>query len=323
MDVDSICSQLNLDPFRSGLQMMAAEDLARDFFPRLDTDRPALVGPLGSLAIARQVRRTLLVNYPADHAVTLLDGESRSERTVGTLTRGRVGAGSILYLPPLAEPGSPEMLACLVARLQAPGGCPWDRKQTHSSLRRALLEETYEVIEALDEDDPVKLREELGDLLLHVLFQTNIAQRQGEFTLSQVGEELAAKLIRRHPHVFGETEVASAEEVVSNWERIKQEEKRAAGKAAARPSLDANIPHALPALARAQKIVERARRKGIEPDGTLPDSVAAEVGKGKGREKALGELLFGLAAFAEENGMDATTALRAATQRFVRKADKA
>ncbi len=322
MNLNSICAELNLDPLPMGLQIVDAAELARDYFPRLDTDRPALIAGVDTQMLARKARQTLLVNYPARQPVTLLDQGKKTELTLGNLTRARFGKGAVLYLPPLAEPSSPQTLAALVARLRAPGGCPWDREQTHTSLRRALLEETYEVIEALDENDPVKLREELGDLFLHVIFQAQIARDEGEFTLAEVGEELAAKLIRRHPHVFGEVEVANADEVVTNWERIKQEEKKAAGKAQAAPTLDANIPHALPALARAQKVFERAQRKGIARDGQLPPDWLTRVGRSKNRERALGDLLFALAAWAEENELDATSALRAATTRFVKDADK-
>ena len=319
MDLTRICSQLNLDPLARGLQIADAQEVARDFFPRLDTDRPALIANLDSLALARRVRRTLLINYPAAHEVALVQDHRTVTRTLGTLTRDVPFApGVVLYLPPLPEPSSPQTLAAIVARLRAPKGCPWDRKQTHTSLRRALLEETYEVVEALDEDDPAKLREELGDLFLHVLFQAQIARDEDEFRLAQVGEELAAKLIRRHPHVFGEVQVANADEVVTNWERIKQEEKRAAGKQPAR-TLESNIPRELPALVRAQKIFERAQRQGI----TLKDGrftpLLAKLGRGKQRERALGELLLALTAYAEANHLDATSALREATARFVAK----
>jgi tetrapyrrole methylase family protein/MazG family protein len=319
LELDLLCSQLNLDPLAHGLQIVDAQDLGRDFFPRLDGDRPALVANLASRDLAIAVRRTLLVIYPASHQVKLLNGGKPLKRTLGTLSRGvKFSKNSVLYLPPLPEPGSPQTVAAILARLRAPGGCPWDRKQTHASLRRALIEETYEVIEAIDEDDPAKLREELGDLLLHVLFQTQIARDQDEFTLAEVGADLAAKLIRRHPHVFGEVEVANADEVVANWERIKQTEKRAAGAHPAPPTLDANIPREMPALARAQKIHERARRAGIALSPVhLPDGLVKRIGRGRKRERELGEVLFALAAWAEENGLDATSALRGATARFV------
>lgn len=177
------------------------------------------------------------------------------------------------------------------------------------------------MIEAIDEGDPAKLREELGDLLLHVLFQTQIARDQDEFTLAEVGAELAAKLIRRHPHVFGEVDVASADEVVANWERIKQAEKRTAGAHPAATTLDANIPRELPALARAQKVYERAHRAGVAlKPNHVADDLDKRIGRGKKRERELGELLFELAAWAEENHLDATSALRGATARYVEKA---
>jgi tetrapyrrole methylase family protein / MazG family protein len=322
IDLEFICAQLNLDPLANGLQIVGASELARDFIPRLDTDRPTLIAELASIELARSVRRTLLGIYPPSHRATLLSGRKALERTLGSLTRdARLTKNSVLYLPPLPEPGSPQTVAAIVARLRAPGGCPWDRKQTHASLRRALIEETYEVIEAIDEGDPAKLREELGDLLLHVLFQTQIARDQNEFTLAEVGAELAAKLIRRHPHVFGEVEVAGAEEVIANWERIKQAERRTAGAQPAASTLDANIPAELPALARAQKVHERARRAGIaiSPE-RLPDGLVKRIGRGKKREKELGGLLFALTGWAEENQIDASSALRRATARFVEKA---
>lgn len=325
LDLNRLCAQLNLDPLANGLQIVDASELAHDFFPRLDSDRPALIANLSSPELARAIRRTLRVIYPALHQVVLLMGGKLCACTLGALTReGKFARGTALYLPPLPEPSSPQSVAGIVGRLRAPGGCPWDRKQTHASLRRALIEETYEVIEAIDEADPAKLREELGDLLLHVLFQTQIARDHDEFTLAQVGAELAAKLIRRHPHVFGEVEVANAEEVVANWERIKQDEKshRARPEGVVR-ALDANIPRELPALVRAQKVYGRAQRAGItlKPD-PLAGGLVKKIGRGKKRERELGRLMFALAAWAEENGLDATSALREATTRFVQNAEK-
>lgn len=318
LDLNLICSQLNIDPLAHGLQVVDAGEVARDFFPHLDSDRPALIAHLSSDDLARRVRRTLLVVYPAVHEVTVFSGGKRIETPLRSVYRAKFSRNSVLYVPPLPEPGSPQTVAGIVARLRAPGGCPWDRKQTHASLRRALIEETYEVVEAIDEGDPAKLREELGDLLLHVLFQTQIARERNEFTLAQVGAELAAKLIRRHPHVFGDVEVAGADEVIANWERIKQAEKRAAGVHSASPALDANIPAELPALARAQKVYERAKRANIvSTSHPLPDALANKISRAKKREQELGEVLFSLAAWAEENRLDASSALRGATARFV------
>ncbi len=326
LDLTRICELLKIDPRETGLELVDAHELAADYFPRLDTDRAVLITTLESLQLARDVRRTLLVNYPPDHTVTLVHGEHPEPRSLQSLARAKsFSATTILYVPPLPQLGSPQTLAALVARLRAPGGCPWDREQTHLSLRKALLEETYEVIEALDENDPAKLQEELGDLLLHVLFQTQIARDLDEFRLSDVGIELAAKLIRRHPHVFGDVQVRSAEEVVQNWERIKQEEKKtkAGGKAPPAPGLDAGIPRELPALPRAQKIFKRARREGIAPDGKGPAGACATgLARARDREKVLGDLLLDLAGLAEQYDLDAESALRASTARLVKEAKK-
>jgi len=141
-------------------------------------------------------------------------------------------------------------LVDIMARLRAPGGCPWDREQTHESLRPYLVEEAYEVLEAIDRGDVAALRDELGDVLLQVLFHAEIAAEDGRFRLADVASAIADKLERRHPHVFGDVQVRDADEVVRNWRRIKAEERRAAG---ADPGVLASVPPGQPALARAQQ----------------------------------------------------------------------
>ena len=141
--------------------------------------------------------------------------------------------------------GSFQTLVDIVARLRAPGGCPWDREQTHASLKRNLLEECYEVLEAIDQESPQPLAEELGDLLAQVAFHADLARESGEFTLADVLTGINGKLIRRHPHVFGDTSVADAREVERNWEQIKAEERRQQG---VRKSAVDGIPPDLPAL---------------------------------------------------------------------------
>ncbi len=326
LDLSHICSRLELDPLARGLQIADARELAREFFPRLDTDRPALVANLATASLARQVRRTLAVNYPTEHRVTIVRRDQLNVLALSALPHAKgFGREAVLYLPPLPQSSSAQSLAAIVAHLRAPAGCPWDREQTHTSLRRALLEETYEVLEALDESDPAKLQEELGDLLLHVLFQTQIAREANEFTLAEVGAQLAAKLIRRHPHVFGDVQVKSAADVLENWEQIKQQEKQKGG-ASHVARLDADIPRELPALARAQKIFSRARRSAgarISPNGTdETEPILRKIKQGRDRERNLGDVLFLLASVAEESGLDAESALRGATARFVARAGK-
>ena len=140
----------------------------------------------------------------------------------------------------------------IMRRLRAPGGCPWDAEQSHDSLKRYLIEECYEVIEAIDKGDDGHLKEELGDLLLQPIFHAAIAEERGAFTMNDVLETLADKLVRRHPHVFGDQEIRTSDEQVANWEKIKKEEKGEERKSAL-----AGVPPHLPALMKAQKITER------------------------------------------------------------------
>src|SRR5437867_10604470 len=164
----------------------------------------------------------------------------------------------------MADPSVTETftrLVDLMARLRGPGGCPWDREQTPASLRPYLLEEVYEVLEAIDADDPAHLRDELGDLLLQIVFQSEIAAEAGRFTVADVARAIADKLVRRHPHVFGDTQVRDADEVVRNWRRIKAEERRTTGEDG---DLFAGVPAALPALVRAQQLGEKAGHVGLD-----------------------------------------------------------
>lgn len=322
-DLNPILKQLELDPFARGLQLIDARELAADAFPRLDTDRPALVFQLDPSHL-KEIARTLRVNYPASHSIALVQNNRAKHLALEVLNETtRIARKTILYVPPLPHPGSPLTVANIMARLRAPdGGCPWDLEQTHESITRALVEETYEVIEAIADKDTAHLKEELGDLLLHVLFQTQIARDLNEFSLNEVGAELAAKLIRRHPHVFGDAQAQDASWVLENWEKIKQAEKQDKGETPHGNALDAGIPRDLPALTRAQKISERARRRKLAParNGLLPEVTRSlKQKRGAQRERAYGQLLLELAAYAEKEGIDAECALHAASKELVEK----
>ncbi len=202
-------------------------------------------------------------------------------------------------------------LVRVMARLRGPEGCPWDRQQTHRSLARHLLEEAHEVLEAIDADDRERLREELGDLLLQVVFHAQMAADDGAFDVDDVAEHIVRKLIRRHPHVFGEVEVSGAEEVLANWERIKAEEKGGPG------GLEEDIPPTLPALARAAKVLRRAAGWGLghrTVEGALAalrEEVAAlERAAPDETEEAVGDVLLATVAAARALGVDAESALR-------------
>ncbi len=234
------------------------------------------------------------------------------------------------------ELGSFQTLINIVERLRSPGGCPWDREQTHASLKRNLLEECYEVLEAIDKNDPAKLSEELGDILVQVAFHTQMAREAQEFQIEDVLTKINQKLIRRHPHVFGDatasdvalrpvppstpTPVLDAREVERNWERLKEQE-------GARKSPVEGIPRELPALTYAQLMQDRVSRVGFEWEdvsGVL-DKVVEEVNELKNapsveeRAKEMGDLLFTIVNLARWLSIHAEDALRQSNTRFQRR----
>jgi len=211
-------------------------------------------------------------------------------------------------------------LVDLLARLRGPNGCPWDSEQTHSSLKRYLLEESYEVLEAIDRDDPKRLKEELGDILLQVLFHAQIGGEDHEFTMGDVLESLRDKLVRRHPHVFGDISIKDARDVEAVWERLKQDEDRADR----HESLLGDVPIETPALAYSQLIQDRASRSGFDwqsTDGVL-EKVAEEAGEfreaatDEARSREFGDFLMVLVNLGRWHGIHAEDALRQANTRF-------
>ena len=205
----------------------------------------------------------------------------------------------------------------VMARLRGPGGCPWDAEQDHRSLARHLLEEAHEVLDAIDSGDPARLRDELGDLLLQVVFHAEMAREAGQYDMDDVAEGIVAKLVRRHPHVFGEVEVAGADEVLTNWEKIKADERGGRG------HLEDDIPDTLPALARASKVQRRAAGFGFEWRTTegamakLREEIEELADAPPDRaEDEIGDVLFAAAAVARRLGVDPESALRRTTNRF-------
>jgi tetrapyrrole methylase family protein/MazG family protein len=210
----------------------------------------------------------------------------------------------------------------VVARLRAPGGCPWDREQTHESLRPYLLEETYELLEAIDLGDDAKMKEELGDVLLQVAMHAEIAAEQGRFKAAEISEAAAAKMVARHPHVFGDVAVASADEVLRNWEHQKMDEARRAGHQG--ESVVDRVPATQPALAWTLGLQKRAARVGFdfESPSSTAEAVAEEaeeLAQAANPEEAfieLGDLLFAVVALARKLKVNPEDALRVAGRRF-------
>lgn len=214
-----------------------------------------------------------------------------------------------------------DRLVDIIQRLRGPDGCPWDRAQNHLSVKNNLLEESYEVVEAIDAQDPDRLCEELGDLLMQVVFHAQLARESGAFTVDEVIRGISNKLVRRHPHVFGEARAENADEVLLRWNAIKREEK------ASDESILSGIPKAMPALAYAQAVQRRAAHVGFDWEHAedIIDKLAEEVAEVKKAEdhqqlvQEFGDLLFTLANVARRLNIDLEPALRGANERFYRR----
>ena len=307
--------------------------------------RPFVPGVLpGRHAHPAEPLAVLAALYPADHPVLGLGGAP--ERTIATLaTSDLATASTAWYVPPLldeANLASPHGLPWLAARLRAPDGCPWDREQTHLTLRKHLLEEAYEVYDALEDGPTPALADELGDLLLQVVLHAEHAAEAGVFDLTDVYRSIMAKIVRRHPHVFGDVEARTPGEVLRNWETIKAGERAdaaavdavvgttSAGVAGERstrqsmPAAFAGVSRSLPALAYAQEIQERAASLGYDwPDveGVIDKleeealELLAADGESQRREE-FGDLLLVIVNLGRKLGIDAEGALRSANAKF-------
>jgi len=334
--LEPVLTALGIDAL-DDLQITDADRLAGLHHPPLDPDRPALVAQLYSRRQAAQVKLTLMASYPETHSVTLVSAAGTEREQVVFIPlyeldrQPAVDHLTTLYVPPLAGAAGLPAFQETVAHLRAPDGCPWDREQTHQSLRPYLLEETYEVLAALDADDRSALIEELGDLLLQIVLHVQIAAEESDFLMADVIRTIDAKLRRRHPHVFGNRAVSGVSEVLVNWQAIKRAERNHTSNGGVEDSASAvlksildGVPRAMPALAYSQAIGERVARVGFDwPDvaGVL-DKVAEEARELAGaatpeaREAELGDLLAAVVNLARWLGVDGESALRAATDRF-------
>jgi tetrapyrrole methylase family protein/MazG family protein len=325
-------------PLVAGVQTVEASALGGSGIElqiELNPHWPAVVVGIFNRAVAGEVKLALLPVYPPEHLVQVVrhPGLADAQHAAVPLAElDRVGLEldhlTHLLLPavPTAVPtGSAHGLRALVARLRAPEiGCPWDLKQTHRSLVPYAIEEAYEVVDAIEDGTPGELADELGDLLLQVALHAEIADQEGEFDWNDVVRGLSAKLIRRHPHVFGTTEVADAEDVVRNWDALKAAEPGRVPKPESR--LD-GVARSLPALRQAAELARRASAAGFDwptRAGTLSkvreelDELLAADPLDERREE-LGDLLYILAKLAVQDGIDPEEALRAANGKFTRR----
>jgi tetrapyrrole methylase family protein/MazG family protein len=284
-------------------------------------DIPVLVTNLDSSELALHLKNVLLTTYPGTHVIKIIGREMKRETILSEFGDGEDLEGSSLYIPELGEGTSFESFAEIVAHLRAPNGCPWDREQTHETLRKHLLEESYEAIAAIDSGDFADMREEFGDLLLQVVLQSQIANEEGQFNVNQVIQGIHSKIVRRHPHVFGDLKLEGVDGVLANWEKLKEKER--GEKKEEKGFLD-GVPKVLPALSQAQEYQDRAARVGFDwadIEGVL-DKVREEIEEIKNAESdfelasEIGDLLFALVNVARWKHIDAESALRGTNTKF-------
>jgi len=320
-------SALGLDPL-NGTVLVDALELMVTHVPFFPTSLPAIIAQIHSTLVASEVKLALMSLYPDEHRVKLVHAAGTSEELVEEMAlyeidrSAKIGSLTSLYLPPLEPETSFEAFQEIIAHLRAPNGCPWDKEQTHKSLRSHLLEETYEVLDALDKEDLHSLQEELGDLLLQIVLHAQIAAEEGDFTMADVLKTIHTKIVNRHPHVFGDLQLKDAQGVLLNWERLKADERAANGRGEA--SLLDGVSLALPALVQAEEYQQRAARIGFDwPDaqGVL-DKLVEEIQEVKGsvdeleRISEIGDLLFTVVNLARWYKVDPESALRESNKRF-------
>lgn len=326
-DLEQLLARAGIDP-ADGVQIVAADRLAAiPFDPGLPVivlaspgvePRPPLPG--------RHARTTpsgvLRSLYPPSHALRRLS--SAQEIALDMIGDEALSADDWLIppLPALDNVASPHGMAAISARLRAPDGCPWDHRQTHESLRPFVLEEAYETVDAIENGSAADLAEELGDLLLQIILHAQLAAEEGSFDLTDVYRSIGAKIVRRHPHVFGDARVDGVEQVLANWETIKAAERSEAGRLAGPFE---GIARALPALPGSREIQERAGALGWDwssIDGVW-EKVAEEIGElraADGREARLhefGDVLFALVNLGRWLKLDPEEALRTANRRWI------
>lgn len=332
--LDQAFLRLGFDPIE-GFQLLDGTSLtASGLNPQLHT----LIGQVYDVYTASDVKLTLMELYPDDYPVVVghalgVAGEERV-REVPLYELDRVegyGNLSLVWVPRTdredVRSRTFTRLHEIVAILRSPEGCPWDREQTHQSLRKNLIEEAYEVLETIDEDDPDHMREELGDLLLQIMLHSQIEAEDGMFTVFDVIRELNEKLVRRHPHVFGTAQAEDAEEALGNWQQIKEEEKRKKGINPDELPLLSGVPRELPGLMKAYKLQKKAASVGFDwgtKEEVLPvvESELAEVkeaierfGKAEQQEE-LGDLLFAVVNLARFLKVDPEEAMADANRKF-------
>lgn len=323
--VTSTFDALRLDP-PSKLSLLEAHEFSSAHFPPTPPAVDTLILGVNSRELAAQVKKVLLAVYPKEHEVRWVEGYRLQIESLGDFQPSTCNfqPSTCLYIPSLGEGTSFESFAEIVAHLRAPDGCPWDKEQTHQSLRTHLLEEAYETLTAMDENDPDGMCEEFGDLLLQIVLNSQIANEIDEFSMTEVIKDIYDKIVRRHPHVFGDVKLDGVKGVLQNWEKLKEKERKDNGEEKKEKGLLDGVPAALPALTQAQEYQDRAARVGFdwpEIEGVL-DKIQEEIAEIKQAQNLeevraeLGDLFFVLVNLARWRKVDAESALREANLKF-------
>lgn len=325
--VEPVLTAVSVDAL-DGLQVFDALGLIEHLYPPINANTPLLLGQVYSRFVANELKLVLNAIYDDQYPVYLVHAAGQSDQIIEPCPLYAIDRSehidhlTSLFVPALPVAATLPALAQTVAILRSPEGCPWDIEQTPQSMRDGLLEEAYEVLQALDNGNRVNLREELGDLLYHIVMQAQMAAEAGEFTLTGVIAGIDTKLKRRHPHVWGDWSVENTAEVLRNWEELKKQEKDAVPE-----SLLDGIPLLLPSLARSQKIQSRVSKIGFDwPDiNGVYEKLSEELDELKearsslATQSELGDLLFVMVNLARWLDVDAESALREANLRFSRR----
>jgi len=323
--ISSVFETLHITP-PSKLILLEAQTLSSAHVPPFPPDLPVLLTGVDSRELTLQVKKVLLAVYPKAHEVSWVEGQMSKIERLGDfqLSTFNFLPSTCVFIPPLAEGTSFESFAEIVAHLRAPDGCPWDKEQTHQTLRTHLLEEAYETLTAMDENDSAGMSEEFGDLLLQIVLNSQIANEADEFSMTKVIKSIYDKIVRRHPHVFGDMELNTVDGVLQNWEKLKEKERKDNGKGKEEKGLLDGVASALPALTQALEYQDRAARVGFdwpEVEDVL-DKVREEIEEIKQAQNLdevtaeLGDLFFVLVNLARWRKVDAESALRGTNMKF-------
>lgn len=330
--LDDLFSAVGADPIE-GFQFLDGTDLRRN---HLNIFQHIVIAQVYDAFVASDIKLTLMEKYPDEYEVTLVTAAGSRNEQVKKLPlyeldrQMELSNLTSLYVPPIEREEDTyrefDVLREIIAVLRSPEGCPWDRKQTHESLKKYLIEEAYEVLDAIDRQDEEDIAEELGDVLLQVMLHAQIGEDEGMFAIEDVIESISRKMIRRHPHVFGEAKAESAEEVVVNWQEIKKQEK---GQKEPDLRLD-EVEKGLPALMRAHEFQKKAAKAGFdwdEAEGAIEKAneewqeFLEEVQSGDSRKQLdeFGDVLFALINVARFYDIHPEEALAKANEKFYRR----